>query len=129
MSEQLEILRVFIASPGDVAEERNIVEEVCRKLNDDPFVGKLNIHLKVDRWENLYPSAGRVQDIINPFVKDCDLFVCVFCKRLGSPIGKEESGTLEEFLLAYDQWKEKEKPVLQIMSGKRIFSAHRRMGV
>ncbi len=34
----------------------------------------------------------------------------MFHKRFGSPTGKEEAGTLEEFLLAYDSWKSLEKP-------------------
>jgi len=34
----------------------------------------------------------------------------MFHKRFGSSTGKEEAGTLEEFLNAYDSWKTYKKP-------------------
>jgi len=65
-------------------------------------------------WEDALPGAGRPQDIINHLVDGCDIFVCIFHKRFGSPTGEEESGTLEEILRAYDCWKGKKKPQIMI---------------
>lgn len=33
---KIKTLKVFIASPGDVAEEREIVRKVCEELNKTP---------------------------------------------------------------------------------------------
>ena len=97
--------QVFIASPGDVPEERVAARDVCHKLNKDPLIRKENAAFRAVGWEDAFPEAGRPQEIINRLVAECDLFVCLFHKRLGTPSGKEESGTLEEFLLAYDTWR------------------------
>jgi len=103
---------VFIASPGDVKEERQIVHDVCRDLNNDILVD--DIQFKAIGWEDAIPEAGRPQEIINRLVDSCDIFVCIFYKRFGSPTGEEESGTLEEILRAYDCWKDKKKPHIKI---------------
>lgn len=98
-------LNIFIASPGDVPEERNIVRKVCEDLNKSTLLEPYGISFKVTGWEDALPSAGRPQAIINQLVNTCDIFICIFHKRFGSPTGKAESGTLEEFLLAWDLWK------------------------
>ena len=103
-------ITVFIASPGDVAEERNIVRSVCEGLNKSALLKPYNLLLQATGWEDAFPSPGRPQEIINRLVKECDLFICIFHKRFGSPTGKEESGTLEEFLLAYNDWKSLQMP-------------------
>lgn len=103
-------LNVFIASPGDVQEERGIIREVCEETRNDPFCKSKGVSLEASGWEDVFPEAGRPQETINRLVRECDLFVCILHKRFGAPTGKEESGTLEEFLLAYDSWKETRKP-------------------
>ena len=112
MADSLKRFKVFIASPRDVLEERQIVREVCEELNRDPLFNK-DSYLLARGWEDVFPQAGRPQAIINKLVRDCDLFVCVMHKRFGTPTKKAESGTLEEFLLAYRLWKNRRKP--QIM--------------
>ena len=97
-------IRIFIASPGDLKEERDCIENTVRKLNDDPFIQKQRIQLKIDRWENVYPQAGRPQAIINEDVYTCDLFIGMLHRRFGSPSGKAESGTYEEFTIAFERW-------------------------
>ncbi|MCP4371790.1 MAG: DUF4062 domain-containing protein, partial [Deltaproteobacteria bacterium] len=103
-------INVFIASPGDVKKEREIVRNVCEGLNKSTLLKPYGISFLATGWEEVIPSAGRPQEIINKLVDDCDIFVCVFHKRFGSPTGKEEAGTLEEYLNAYDSWKEHKKP-------------------
>jgi hypothetical protein len=107
---QFKEYQVFIASPGDLDQERDIVRNVCDQLNGDILVRSHRITFNAVGWQDVIPDAGRPQEIINRLVKDCDIFVCLFHKRLGTPSGKEESGTLEEFLLAYESWKELKKP-------------------
>jgi len=103
-------INVFIASPGDVTEERNIVRTVCEGLNKSALLKPYGILFQATGWEDVFPSPGRPQEIINRLVAECDIFVSIFHKRFGSPTGREASGTLEEFLLAYDLWKSLKKP-------------------
>lgn len=105
---------VFIASPGDVREEREIVREVCAELSKDVFLKDLGVSLQAEGWEDVFPSPGRPQEIINTLVDRCDLFICIFHKRFGSPSGKAKSGTLEEFLKAYSKWKDLQKPHIML---------------
>lgn len=102
--------RVFIASPSDVQVERKIVRKVCDDLNKDPLVLEKRIILDPMGWEDVVPSAGRPQDTINLLVKDCDVFVCILHKKYGTPTGNSGSGTEEEFLNAYEDWKNFKKP-------------------
>ncbi len=103
-------INVFIASPGDVKEERKIVRDVCEGLNKSTLLKPYGIYFQTTGWEDAFPSPGRPQQIINKLMDGCDIFVCIFHKRFGTHTGKVESGTLEEFLLAYDSWKSLETP-------------------
>ena len=59
MSKSFEHYNVFIASPSDVQEERDIVREVCDELNGNKLVENDNIQFKAVGWEDALPSAGR----------------------------------------------------------------------
>jgi hypothetical protein len=108
--EQINLLNVFIASPGDVTAEREIVREVCTEMSESAFCQTGGFSFRPIGWEDEIPAAGRPQEIINKLMDECDIFICMFHKRFGTPSGKESSGTLEEFLRAYDSWKNLEKP-------------------
>lgn len=99
------VVRVFLASPSDVSEERLIVEKTVAELNSSiaPKVGML---IELIRWEDMTPEAGRPQQIIldQADIESCDVFIGVLWNRFGSPTGKADSGTLEEFNLAYSTW-------------------------
>lgn len=81
--------RVFISSPGDVEQERNIAEKI---INDVSRVLKetINVCLDVIRWEQFPPemSEESIQKRINDKVVTCDFFLLILNKRYGS----KESG-------------------------------------
>ena len=106
--------KVFIASPADVPQERGMVRDICRQLSDDRLVCSYDAAFRPVGWEEAFPAAGRPQEIINRLVAECDIFVCLFYKRFGTPSGKEASGTLEECLLAYDLWQNLTKPHIMV---------------
>ncbi len=106
-------LSVFIASPSDVAEERGIVREECERLNRDPLIRGRGLSFRAVGWEDAFPAPGRPQDIVNRLAAECDIFFCLFHRRFGSVTGKADSGTLEEFLLAYGLWERLKKPQIQ----------------
>ena len=92
------VYNVMIASPSDVEEERRTISDVIIKWNYTHSMnsGKVLIPL---RWEtHSAPLLGsRTQEIVNEMVlKHADVLVGIFKDRLGSPTGKEASGTIEE---------------------------------
>jgi formylglycine-generating enzyme required for sulfatase activity len=103
-------IKVFIASPSDVEFERGIVRETCEALNKNNLIKSYGILFEATGWEDVFPSPGRPQEIINRLIAECDIFICIFHKKFGSSTGTADSGTLEEFLLAYDSWKACKKP-------------------
>lgn len=98
MAYQATVIPVMIASPGDVAEERDVIRGVIHDWND---VNAEHTHtmLSAVGWEtHSSPELGaRAQDLINTRVlKGCDLLIGVFWTRLGTPTGESPSGTVEE---------------------------------
>jgi hypothetical protein len=91
-----EELRVFLASPSDVARERKLAREIIERLNHQ--VGpQLGILLRPVGWENVRLGFGRPQSLINPEVASADVFVGILGKRWGTPTGVASSGFAEEF--------------------------------
>ena len=112
-------IRVFVASPGDVSIERDELSKVIGELNTTVAVYKDCI-LELVRWEtHCSPRMGRPQSIINDQVGSYDIFIGIMWKRFGSPTGKSDSGTEEEFRIAYGLWEENnEIPILFYFSQK-----------
>lgn len=117
MSTQINKVRLFIASPGDVQSEREALSKVINELNltISTIAPEKGIILELVRWEtHCYPAMGRVQSIINKQIGIYDIFIGIMWRRFGTPTGVAESGTEEEFKLAYHEW-EKNKKTPHIM--------------
>jgi hypothetical protein len=89
-------LRVFLASPSDVARERKLAREIIERLNHQ-LGPQLGILLRPAGWENVRLGFGRPQSLINPEVDAADVFVGILGKRWGTPTGVASSGFAEEF--------------------------------
>ncbi len=116
MTENQVILKIFVASPGDVPGEREILEEIVRELNL-AWSDNLGVRLDLIRWEtHVTPGMGvDAQDVINQQIPDdYDLFIGIMWTRFGSPTNNADSGTQEEFELAYKRHIESPKS-LEIM--------------
>lgn len=98
---------VFLASPGDVGAERQYV----RKFFDD--YNRQSAHIwrarfEVVDWENYSTvGVGRPQELITRqtlerYKPSLALVIGIMGQRFGSPSGKAESGTEEEFNWAMD---------------------------
>ena len=111
-------LKIFIASPGDVIEERDIVShivvpELRRIFGDEQIFGKeKSIAIEAVRWEtHTWPDIGDdVQDVVNKQIGDFDILVGIMWKRFGTPTNRAESGTGEEFERAYQYNKVLNRP-------------------
>jgi hypothetical protein len=115
----MRVIRVFVSSPGDVGEFRDIVEEVADELNAT-LGSLLNMSLRCLRWErDAAPRMGRPQQtIVDQIHPDtADIFLGILWLRFGTPTGAEMepgapygSGTEEEFDLAYESWRKRGSP-------------------
>src|SRR4051812_8712556 len=106
MAESVSKIRVFLASPGDVQEERDCLTRIVDLLNRGVAAEK-RLVLELVRWEtHAWPSAGNdVQEIISRQLGVPEIFIGIMWKRLGTPTPRAESGTVEEFELALEAWR------------------------
>jgi hypothetical protein len=95
------LLKVFVASPSDVIEERNALDKLIGDINDVLvyLAPEKQLRLELVRYEtHAYPDLGKPQEVINREIPvDYDIFVGIMWKRAGTPTGTADSGTIEEF--------------------------------
>jgi hypothetical protein len=104
-------LRIFVASPSDVKEERDIVTTVVEELRRT--IGSiLQVDFETIRWEtHAWPDIGDdAQDVINREISEYYVFVGIMWKRYGTPTNRAASGTGEEFERAYKFFKAYNRP-------------------
>jgi hypothetical protein len=114
-------LRVLIASPSDLAEEREAATQAIIEWNALHAGAEFIVLLPV-KWEtHATPRAGvRPQQAINEqLVQNADLLVGLFWTKLGTTTGVADSGTVEEI----DQFVAAGKPALLYFSSRPIAPA------
>jgi hypothetical protein len=93
------IYTTFIASPGDVENERNIAEQVIDDINQSIF-DSLKSMLKIERWEKLPPefsNESTIQERLNEIIKGCHFFILILNKKYGTVArGQKLSNTERE---------------------------------
>jgi hypothetical protein len=106
----LERLRLFVASPSDVAVERSLVPQLAEELNRG-VAADAGYILEVVRWEtHATPDMGRPQQLILNQIGEYDIFIGIMWTRFGTPTGIAGSGTEEEFNNALASWSKKGRP-------------------
>lgn len=118
MPQQGTILRVLIASPGDVQQERQAIPEVIAAWNAANSLERAVI-IEPIKWEShAVPGLdGRPQGMINNQLVDiCDFLIGVFWTRLGTDTGVAPSGTAEEI----EEFRQAGKPVLLYFSSRPV---------
>ncbi|MBU8877961.1 hypothetical protein BGM26_03005 [Bacillus sp. FJAT-29790] len=109
MGFKAEVLRVLIASPSDVQQERDEIEKAIFEWNS-VYAEHLQTVLLPSRWENdvtpTYSGTYSQQVINEQLVKKCDILIGVFWAKLGTPTIEHSSGTLEEISIFIEQQKE-----------------------
>ncbi|MEM7589958.1 MAG: hypothetical protein AAF383_00280 [Cyanobacteria bacterium P01_A01_bin.83] len=111
---QVELLKIFLASPSDVSRERDYIEEVVEEINRSTAPSK-GVRLEVVRSEkNTYPGyGGGGQAVLNAQIanmEEYELFVGIMWNRLGTPTPRAESGTVEEYERAVAAFESNGKP-------------------
>jgi nucleoside 2-deoxyribosyltransferase len=98
MPQAARVFSLFLASPGDVADESAVIGQLVEEWNQH-HGGRLNAFVTVTSWrKNAYAAAGaEPQAIINRQVLDtADIVVANFWTRFGTPTSVAGSGTAEE---------------------------------
>ncbi len=111
-------MRIFVASPSDMATEREKLDVIIDSLK--PLAEKEGLILEVVDWRKVVPDAGRPQQVIFDQLKPTtwDIFIGILWHRFGSLTGaanpatqKEySSGTYEEFMTVYRLWEKFKQP-------------------
>lgn len=94
-------IKVFVASPGDVLEERNALAKLIADTNDvlAYLAPEKQLTLELVRYEtHSYPDLGAPQEVINREIPvDYDIFIGIMWRRIGTATATDPSGTVEEF--------------------------------
>lgn len=106
---QRNILSVFLASPGDLQEERNVARTSVDRVNKI-LARRVGWQIELLGWEDTLPSYSRPQALINKDVDSSDLFLGILWRRWGQDTGKFSSGFEEEFIRAIDRRRKTGKP-------------------
>ncbi|MBS3771928.1 MAG: hypothetical protein KGY69_16875, partial [Bacteroidales bacterium] len=116
MSFESTVYEILIYAPGDVQEEKEIIEEIIEEWN--------MIHSKREKitlipksWErhSLSGYSNHRREMINKQVaENADLLVAVFWTMISTPTGEADSGTVEEL----EQYIDSGIPVLVYQASK-----------
>lgn len=109
-----QLLRVFVASPRDVQEERSRMPKVIESLNRT--IGRLlNITIELWRWEaDAPPAIGEPQALVNLELDAADVVLVIFWNRFGTPTPTGPTGTETEVLRSLKRWSRTRRP--QVMT-------------
>lgn len=106
--------RVFVASPGDVRDERSRLPKVVESLNRT--LGRLlDVVVELWRWEaDAQPAAGEPQALIDPELDAADVVLAIFWNRFGTPTSAGTTGTESEVLRALKRWSRVLRPQVMV---------------
>lgn len=97
--------RIFLASPGDLAPDREIVRSGVDAFNQGNMEASGVVFIPLG-WEETPVGVGRPQELINEDLDRSDFLFLMLGTRWGStpghPEGKYSSGTMEEFYRAVE---------------------------
>jgi hypothetical protein len=115
---KVELLRIVVASPGDVKTERDCVDAVAAELNRG-LADVMGLRLDVIRWEtdafpgfNADGSQGHIDTALR--IEESDLVIGIFWKRFGTPVADAASGTEHEIREAYRSWEKSGQPQIMV---------------
>lgn len=112
------VLRVVVASPSDVQQERDCLPRVIDELNHG-LAGQLALRLELWRWEtdtspgfHAAGPQGRIDDAMR--IEDSQIVIGIFWRRFGTPVEDAQSGTEHELRRAIESWRETRHPHIMI---------------
>lgn len=109
-------LRIFLASPGDVEEEREVVR-ACVQEHTARRQADANVTYEVVGWERVRGTARRPQEAINELIGESHFMIVLFKGLWGSEPGSPwgyTSGTEEELFSGLLELGEAERPMRDV---------------
>ena len=109
-------LRIFLASPGDLADEREVVR-ACVDEHRDRRRGESNTAYEVVGWERVRGTARRPQEAINELIGESHFLIALFKGSWGSEPGSPwgyTSGTEEELFTGLLELGRAEQPMRDV---------------
>ncbi|WP_166260098.1 DUF4062 domain-containing protein [Marinobacter salicampi] len=116
MTSTRKIIRAFLASPGDLQDERYAIRGVVNEFNES-WANELGLQIELMGWEETVAGFGRPQQLINQELDRCDLFLGMIWKRWGTPpdlSGEFSSGFEEEYLRSLKRREIKGNPEISL---------------
>lgn len=116
MSSIRNIVKVFLASPGDLSEERRAAKGVVDEFNIT-WAEQLGYQVQLVGWEDTLSVWGRPQETINRDLVQCELFIGLMWKKWGTPpseSGPYTSGFEEEFRTSAERRKSLGRPEISL---------------
>lgn len=112
-------LRIFLATPGDLDEERAVVRE-CVHQHKARLVGEGHVSYEVVEWNQVRGTVRRAQEAIDDLISECHFMVVLFKRSWGSEPGSPwgyTSGTEEELFTALLELGLPEQPMRDVWVG------------
>jgi Domain of unknown function (DUF4062) len=116
MSETRKIVKVFLASPNDLVDERKTAKAVVDEFNN-LLASEFGYQVELVGWEDTVSVLGRPQETINKELSQCELFVGMLWKRWGTPPDKDgvyTSGFEEEYRRSVDRHGQEGQPEISL---------------
>ncbi len=107
----MQVVRIFVSSPGDVRAERDILDTAIDEVNRSEGE-RCGVVLRSFRWErDVAPHVGPPpQAVVDQATPPYDIYLGIMAARFGTPTEGYGSGTEKEFQDAMRQWAERERP-------------------
>jgi len=107
MARTITLFKIFVASPSDLNDERNLIADIVDELNLS-FLNKSDVKIELVKWET-HANPGvedYSQKVINTDIgDDYDIFIGLMWSKFGTRTQEYGSGTEEEFNNAYTKYK------------------------
>ena len=102
----MQTCKIFLASSEELAEDRKAFESFLYRKSIDWIKGR-EIFLELNFWENFIDAVSRtrLQDEYNKAIEAADIFVILYCTKMGEY-------SAEEFEVAKTRFLQSGKPIL-----------------
>lgn len=96
-SGQVTLVKVFISSPEDAEDLRDLAEDILNQEISTTTVDRLGLVLRAERWENWVPTVadGGLNSVYLPREEECQIFACILRRQYGEGTDREVNLALE----------------------------------
>jgi uncharacterized protein DUF4062 len=116
MANSRKVVQIFLASPGDLQDERKAAKAVVDAFNRQ-WADWFGIQVELVGWEDTFKRWGRPQEQINLDLDRCEAFIGVLWRKWGTPPsldGPYSSGFEEEYERAVAGRRKNDRPEMTL---------------